>query len=177
MIWSLECLQPHQRDLLQVLAPRFPAHFHAAGLALSLPSRLTRCAQVHLSNGRCSHTFPPKVACAVLPCLGSAVLMQTCLQELYRCSNGGWVALSAFAVYTSFKMPVRLSLTARPSVCVIAQQYLLQRCTPLALGSCSCSAKGITNLWMKCLLLATCRPTQVFSTAHSPATSWNPKFF
>jgi hypothetical protein len=29
-------------------------------------------------------------------------------QEIYRCSNGGWVALSAFAVYASFKLPVRL---------------------------------------------------------------------
>jgi hypothetical protein len=38
-----------------------------------------------------------------------AALRVTLLQEIYRCSNGGWVALSAFAVYTSFKMPVRLS--------------------------------------------------------------------
>lgn len=57
LTWSIESLQPHQRDLLQV----------------------------YISNGRTSHTFPPK--------------------EIYRCSNGGWVALSAFAVYTSFKMP------------------------------------------------------------------------
>ena len=94
------------------------AHFHAAGVALSLPSRLTPFAQVHLSNGRSTHTFPPKVACAVLPCLGGAVLMQTRLQELYRCINGGWVALSAFAVYTSFKMPVRLCLSLRAPVSV-----------------------------------------------------------
>jgi hypothetical protein len=30
------------------------------------------------------------------------------VKEFYRCSKG-WVALSAFAVYSSFKMPVRLS--------------------------------------------------------------------
>ena len=49
--------------------------------------------------------------------------MVTLLQELYRCSNGGWVALSAFAVYSSFKMPVRLSTLIQ---CVI-QLIHLQR--------------------------------------------------
>ncbi len=113
LAWSLESLQPHRRDLLQVAALlcTAPLVFRTQFLARSTSAT----ADPHTRSRQ-------KSACAPVYCCQhfNGALTQRVFQELYRCSNGGWVALSAFAVYTSFRMPVcvLMSVLVYVFVCV-----------------------------------------------------------